>query len=541
MKHVRLAAFYLPAICAALLVVGGSSFHHAFADSVVATIPVGVDPFGIGINPNTDTIYVLNQGFSKGVPWSMSVIDGATDKVVQTVSFPTSVTGISVNPLTNKIYVIVGTTLEVIDGATNSIMGSVQLDNPFTVAVNPNTNKIYVTSDMTDTVYVIDGSTNSVVASIPLGDSSGMNTPPLEISVNPNANIIYVTHNSGTSGNTISVINGSANNLVTTITVGNGPFGVAANPNINRIYVANSGDNTLSVIDGSTNTVVNTTSVGGGPTGVGVNPNTNKIYVANQNSGSNDVSVIDGSTNKVIATIQVGNEPSGVGVNPDTNKIYISNRMDETVSVIQGNASTSMLTVNSQDSYGNTITGFYTELYAQNDTQLDTGYTPYNFTLDNGQNYTVHVENYGAYKFSHWLDTGSTNASRAISGSSDQFITAVYATIPTHPTNLTATAVSSSEIDLNWNMPASDGGSPITGYRIQESTDDSTWTTIVKNTGNTSTVYNDTGLSDNMTYYYRVFALNSVGSSYRSNIADATTPILTVAGTNVGPVNASLP
>jgi Fibronectin type III domain len=97
------------------------------------------------------------------------------------------------------------------------------------------------------------------------------------------------------------------------------------------------------------------------------------------------------------------------------------------------------------------------------------------------------------------------------------------ATKPGIPTNLSATVLSSSEIDLSWNAPTNDGGSPITGYRIQSSTDGSTWTTIVKNTGTTGTTYSDTGLFSNTTYYYRVFALNSVGSSYRSNIASATT------------------
>jgi len=51
------------------------------------------------------------------------------------------------------------------------------------------------------------------------------------------------------------------------------------------------------------------------------------------------------------------------------------------------------------------------------------------------------------------------------------------------------------------------------------------------------TTYSDTGLQPNTTYYYRVFALNSVGSSYRSNVTSATTPILDVAGVTVGPLS----
>jgi YVTN family beta-propeller protein len=63
------------------------------------------------------------------------------------------------------------------------------------------------------------------------------------------------------------------------------------NPTRNRIYVANAGSNTVSVIDGTTNTVVATVTVGTTPFGVAANPVTNRIYVTN--AGSNTVSVIE--------------------------------------------------------------------------------------------------------------------------------------------------------------------------------------------------------------------------------------------------------
>src|SRR5438093_13364051 len=63
------------------------------------------------------------------------------------------------------------------------------------------------------------------------------------------------------------------------------------------------------------------------------------------------------------------------------------------------------------------------------------------------------------------------------------------------PTNLTARAVSSSEIDLRWTAPSDLGGLILTGYKIQRSTDGgSSWSTIVSNTGSTATTYSNTGL-----------------------------------------------
>jgi YVTN family beta-propeller protein len=61
------------------------------------------------------------------------------------------------------------------------------------------------------------------------------------------------------------------------------PFGIAVNPTTNTIYVADFGSNTVSVINGSSNTVVTTIAVGTQPTGIAVNEVINTIYITNKN------------------------------------------------------------------------------------------------------------------------------------------------------------------------------------------------------------------------------------------------------------------
>ena len=196
--------------------------------------------------------------------------------------------------------------------------------NPGGVAVNPTTNRIYVTNDGSDNVSVIDGTSNNVVAVVPVGDYPG------GVAVNSTTNRIYVTN---ISGGSVSVVDGAVNAVVATIPLGFSPWGVAVNPNTNRIYVAGffSG-NSVSVIYGATNAVVETVPVGIRP-GVAVNPETNRIYVTN--SGSNSVSVIDGATNAVVATVPVGTTPAQAAVNPTTNRIYVAINGDDAVTVIQ--------------------------------------------------------------------------------------------------------------------------------------------------------------------------------------------------------------
>jgi len=97
-------------------------------------------------------------------------------------------------------------------------------------------------------------------------------------------------------------------------------------------------------------------------------------------------------------------------------------------------------------------------------------------------------------------------------------------TSPGQPTGLIATATSSSTIDLVWSTPSNDGGSPIIGYQIErESPIGGGFTTIVADIGSTIPMFEDTGLTSETQYNYRVSAINAMGTGSASNEADATT------------------
>jgi len=91
---------------------------------------------------------------------------------------------------------------------------------------------------------------------------------------------------------------------------------------------------------------------------------------------------------------------------------------------------------------------------------------------------------------------------------------------PAAPTNLTATAISKSQINLTWR----DNSSNETGFRIQRCKG-STCTNFaqVASVGVNVKSYSNTGLTANTTYRYRVYAYNATGSSAYSNIVTATT------------------
>ncbi len=104
----------------------------------------------------------------------------------------------------------------------------------------------------------------------------------------------------------------------------------------------------------------------------------------------------------------------------------------------------------------------------------------------------------------------------------DNYTVVVTPKAPQQPANLSATAVSPTQIDLSWSPPAGDGGSPITGYMIERLQGNSTtWSTAEADSNSTATTYSDTGLATGVPYTYRVSAINSVGAGTPSNSAYA--------------------
>lgn len=99
---------------------------------------------------------------------------------------------------------------------------------------------------------------------------------------------------------------------------------------------------------------------------------------------------------------------------------------------------------------------------------------------------------------------------------------------PAAPSNLSATAVSSSEIDLVW----ADNSNDETSFEIERSTDGTNFSLLTAVAADTNS-YTDNGLNANSIYYYQVAAVNGSGSSAFSNIASDTTQGQSGTGTLV--------
>ena len=102
---------------------------------------------------------------------------------------------------------------------------------------------------------------------------------------------------------------------------------------------------------------------------------------------------------------------------------------------------------------------------------------------------------------------------------------AVLATVPTAPQGLTVTQGSQiQELDASWQAPSSNGGSAVTGYKVQWKEAADSWNTEagVSQTTVTGTTHTITGLTGGVEYAVRLMATNDEGDSPASTEAKGT-------------------
>ena len=107
--------------------------------------------------------------------------------------------------------------------------------------------------------------------------------------------------------------------------------------------------------------------------------------------------------------------------------------------------------------------------------------------------------------------------------------------IPTAPSGLTATATSSSDIDVRW----TDNATNEIGQRIERSVGSNTNYAFLTNVDENIITFTDDHLADGTKYYYRVLAFNTGGSSAFSTEKSAITTLNSPTGLSVTTVSSS--
>jgi YVTN family beta-propeller protein len=274
--------------------------------------------------PDTPSVSYFNTSSDSGVNY-------------MTGGFSTT-SGLAITPDYSRVYACNygNNSVQVINAQTQKFISTISagLSSPIRAKVNHYGDKLYVTNYGSNTVSIYWALNTTLITSVTVGSG------PYGIDISPDDQVVYDCDYGST---TVSMINTATNTVSGTIGGFTSPNAICISPSGSTIYVTNFGAGTVSVASTVSKSITNTITVGSNPNGIAISPDGSKVYVTNY--GSNSVSVITTATNTVTATINVGVHPLGVATVADGSKLYVANYGGNSVSVISTSNNTVTKTV----------------------------------------------------------------------------------------------------------------------------------------------------------------------------------------------------
>ena len=274
-------------------------------------LPPGSQPVALGSAQNT-AMYVVNSGAnchnnSGLITGSISTIHTSNLTVTNTTCVGLNPIALAQSPTNAFIYVL--------NQGDNGGLGSVTVFNPAGPAV-------------TGTITT----------------ANGLGKNPVSLTASLDGFWIFVvTQGDGAGPGTLDIISAGSTAIVGQVSLGVQPTFSMIDPNLNRLYVANTGDNTVSVFD-TTNVnpsgspaipLLAKVPVGTGPIGVAALPNGSLFYVAN--SGSDNVTVVSSNSFSPLTSVALpaGANPVWIASEPSSSKIYVADKGTSETTIIQ--------------------------------------------------------------------------------------------------------------------------------------------------------------------------------------------------------------
>src|SRR5256886_5589554 len=254
----RMRRIFIVSFAAALF--AASAFtQKAQANGIVATWPVGHQPFGIAVDPSDGRVFVANSGATTNP--TVSVLDPGAGSVTSLATSGTSDL-VAVAAAARRLYSSnANSTLDVFDLANGARLATVAVGAGLGVAVDPATRRVYV-AGATGPFAVVDGVTNSVVAtrSVPSGQLW------FAVALDPGMHRVYVSNVDQTRP-TLEVLDDRDLSLVSEVSLPKAiRWGLAVDAAQHSIYLAGtdpsgSGNSSFYVIDPSSFVITQTTAL----------------------------------------------------------------------------------------------------------------------------------------------------------------------------------------------------------------------------------------------------------------------------------------
>jgi YVTN family beta-propeller protein len=286
---------------------------------VLATMQVGNAPTLLAVAPDGRHVYAASGS-------SLSVVDTATNRIVTTIGINPHTTGVAVSPDGSRVYVanLFSIMLTVLDTATNTLAQPItmflqrQRGGFGSMAVAPDGRTIYIANR-----------DNRALGIIPVDGGGSLVRPsvaPIAVAITRDGRTVY------TAGCRPICTPGFVNSLDTAtrrfgdaLAVEGNPFRIVLSPDDRFAYVANRTGPSVSAVDLAAWRVERTYRVPVQPTGLAISPAGDTLYVASQTEGM--LTVLDAATGATRGQLAVP-RARDVAVSPDGRIVYVSTHHD---------------------------------------------------------------------------------------------------------------------------------------------------------------------------------------------------------------------
>ncbi len=233
---------------------------------------------------------------------------------------------LSIDKANNRLYVSHGTAVNVVDIATNKVVGIIDgMQGVHGIAIVNKLNRGFISDGRGDAAIAFDLKTFAKIATIPLSNKGAD-----AIIYDPASDKVLVFN--GDSKNA-SIVDPKGLKQIGTIILGGAPeFAVADGKG--KIYNNLEDKNSLDVIDAKTLKVIKNYPLApcGGPTGIALDDKNHRLFTGcRENKG---LSVVDAVSGKVITTLPIGAGVDAVEYDAETKLVIVSNG-DATTTIIK--------------------------------------------------------------------------------------------------------------------------------------------------------------------------------------------------------------